>query len=140
MQACCASGHSSYIGTLQSKQNAQDARAQEKELKQQIQDAIAAGDTQKAQELKAKLRSIHQENVQQKQQDKKEIRDARQELQQDKKAGWDNLTPEEREKIKAHHKDLDNNPPGPAGGPGTNWENPPGPKGGPGASPDRRGR
>ncbi|MBW9259547.1 MAG: hypothetical protein K1562_18255 [Candidatus Thiodiazotropha sp. (ex. Lucinisca nassula)] len=35
-------------------------------------------------------------------------------------------------------KDLDNNPPGPVGGPGTNWENPPGPAGGPGASPDRR--
>lgn len=36
--------------------------------------------------------------------------------------------------------DLDNNPPGPIGGPGTNWENPPGPRGGPGASPDRFGR
>lgn len=36
------------------------------------------------------------------------------------------------------HRDHDNNPPGPAGGPGTNWENPPGWKGGPGASPDRR--
>jgi len=35
-------------------------------------------------------------------------------------------------------RDRDNNPPGRAGGPGTNWENPPGPKGGPGASPDRR--
>jgi hypothetical protein len=35
-------------------------------------------------------------------------------------------------------KDLDDNPPGPAGGAGTNWENPPGPAGGPGASPDRR--
>ena len=34
--------------------------------------------------------------------------------------------------------DRDDNPPGPAGGPGTNWENPPGPVGGPGASPDRR--
>jgi hypothetical protein len=33
--------------------------------------------------------------------------------------------------------DKDNNPPGPAGGAGTNWENPPGPRGGPGASPDR---
>jgi len=32
----------------------------------------------------------------------------------------------------------DNNPPGPAGGPGTNWENPPGWKGGPGTSPDRQ--
>ena len=35
--------------------------------------------------------------------------------------------------------DRDDNPPGPRGGPGTNWENPPGPAGGPGASPDRRG-
>jgi hypothetical protein len=34
--------------------------------------------------------------------------------------------------------DWDDNPPGPAGGPGTNWENRPGPQGGPGASPNRR--
>jgi len=33
--------------------------------------------------------------------------------------------------------DRDDNPPGPVGGPGTNWENPPGPVGGPGASPNR---
>ncbi len=38
----------------------------------------------------------------------------------------------------AQRRDRDNNPPGPAGGPGTNWENPPGWKGGPGTSPDRR--
>jgi hypothetical protein len=38
----------------------------------------------------------------------------------------------------AHHHDRDNNPPGPIGGPGTNWENPPGPMGGPGTSPNRR--
>jgi hypothetical protein len=37
----------------------------------------------------------------------------------------------------ANAKDRDNNPPGRAGGPGTNWENPPGPRGGPGASPNR---
>ena len=36
--------------------------------------------------------------------------------------------------------DFDNNPPGPAGGRGTNWENPPGWRGGPGASPNRFGR
>lgn len=35
--------------------------------------------------------------------------------------------------------DYDDNPPGPRGGPGTNWENPPGPRGGPGASPNYRG-
>ncbi len=34
-------------------------------------------------------------------------------------------------------RDFDNNPPGHAGGPGTNWENPPGPRGGPGTSPNR---
>ena len=33
---------------------------------------------------------------------------------------------------------ADNNPPGPRGGAGTNWENPPGPRGGPGASPDAK--
>jgi len=33
--------------------------------------------------------------------------------------------------------DRDNNPPGEAGGPGSNWENPAGPRGGPGMSPDR---
>ena len=38
----------------------------------------------------------------------------------------------------ARHRDRDNNPPGPVGGHGTNWENPPGWRGGPGASPDRR--
>lgn len=34
-------------------------------------------------------------------------------------------------------QDRDGNPPGRAGGRGTNWENPPGPRGGPGSSPDR---
>jgi len=38
----------------------------------------------------------------------------------------------------AHAGDRDDNPPGPKGGGGTNWENPPGPTGGPGASPDQR--
>ncbi len=37
------------------------------------------------------------------------------------------------------HQDRDNNPPGPRGGQGTNWENRPGPQGGPGASPDFKG-
>lgn len=42
--------------------------------------------------------------------------------------------------VQAQHRDRDGNPPGPRGGPGTNWENPPGWRGGPGASPDRYGR
>ena len=36
-----------------------------------------------------------------------------------------------------HRHDRDGNPPGRAGGKGTNWENPPGWRGGPGVSPDR---
>ena len=40
--------------------------------------------------------------------------------------------------VDAAPRDRDNNPPGPVGGRGTNWENPPGWKGGPGASPDKR--
>lgn len=39
----------------------------------------------------------------------------------------------------AYH-DRDDNPPGRAGGPGTNWENPPDLAGGLGSSPDRYGR
>lgn len=44
-----------------------------------------------------------------------------------------------KEKIERHN-DRDNNPPGPRGGKGTNWENPPGAKGGKGASPDRKSK
>ena len=40
----------------------------------------------------------------------------------------------------AEKADRDDNPPGPKGGKGTNWENPPGPKGGPGASPNKKGK
>jgi hypothetical protein len=40
----------------------------------------------------------------------------------------------------ASAQDRDNNPPGPRGGPGTNWENTPGWRGGPGPSSDRYGR
>jgi len=52
------------------------------------------------------------------------------------KDGDGKLSPSER----PSRIDRDNNPPGPRGGPGTNWENRPGPRGGPGASPDRVNR
>ena len=45
---------------------------------------------------------------------------------------------EQRKEYRREHKDYDNNPPGPRGGSGTNWENRPGPQGGSGASPDRQ--
>jgi len=47
---------------------------------------------------------------------------------------------EARERFERRRRDHDGNPPGPGGGPGTNWENRPGPSGGPGTSPDRRWR
>jgi Spy/CpxP family protein refolding chaperone len=56
-----------------------------------------------------------------------------------------NMSPEQRRAYLKHlreqslqRRDRDNNPPGQAGGAGTNWENPPGPAGGPGTSPDFR--
>lgn len=68
------------------KTNAQTARAEEKDLKQQIKDARAAGDTQKVAELKAQLKATHHENVQQRKQDKQELKSAKKQLHQDKKA------------------------------------------------------
>ena len=59
------------------------------------------------------------------------------------KDGNGEISKAERQNAKEHLKkrfDRDDNPPGPRGGRGTNWENPPGPKGGPGASPNRKHR
>lgn len=120
------------------KESAGEARVEEKQLKQKIRDALAAGDKETAAQLKEQLRSMHQQNMQDKRQDIQELRKARQEMMQDKKEALENLTPEQRQKIKERHMDRDNNPPGPRGGKGTNWENPPGPKGARGASPNRK--
>ncbi|MFA5168524.1 MAG: hypothetical protein WC530_08345 [Candidatus Omnitrophota bacterium] len=68
------------------KTDAQTAKTEEKDLKQQIRDATAAGDTQKAAELKAQLKTTHHENVQQKKQDKKNLRSTKKQLYQDRKA------------------------------------------------------
>ncbi len=65
---------------------------------------------------------------------------------QQKRRVWNSLNPKEKRALRRYHAthnpnrrfDFDNNPPGPRGGRGTNWENPPGPRGGPGTSPDRR--
>lgn len=115
------------------KENAQAAKAQELELKKQIKDALDAGDAGTAEKLRNQLRAMHRENVQERVEDKRELQSQLWELKKDT-----------HEAKKEWHKhvagDRDNNPPGPKGGPGTNWENPPGPKGGAGSSPDRRGR
>lgn len=51
---------------------------------------------------------------------------------------WDNDHDHDRRPWWRRDRDRDDNPPGPRGGPGTNWENPPGWRGGPGTSPDHR--
>lgn len=112
------------------KENAQEAKIEEKQLRAQIMKAEKAGDLETAKKLREQLRLKHRENMQEKIQDRKEIQEEVQELRGDIK--------EANEKAKVYRKiDNDNNPPGPVGGAGTNWENPPGPKGGIGASPDR---
>jgi thioester reductase-like protein len=106
------------------KGNMEAARAEEKQLRLRIADALQANDTQTAAQLKEQLRAMHQENVQGMQQDKQAMQAAKQEF---------------KNNVQEARQAGDNNPPGPMGGPGTNWENRPGPQGGPGASPDRPG-
>lgn len=115
----------------ETKEHAQEARAEEKGLRDQIHAAMQSGDKETAQKLRSQLRSMHQENVGQMRQDKKDIKINMQDFKQDVKEVRQegNLPP---------RRDRDNNPPGPMGGPGTNWENRPGLQGGPGTSPDRR--
>ncbi|MFA6600744.1 MAG: hypothetical protein WC352_00350 [Candidatus Omnitrophota bacterium] len=108
------------------KASAQAGKTEEKTLQDQIKAARASGDKEKAKSLEDQLKAMHQENVAQRKQDKQDIKTARQELNQDRKAAG--YPPK---------MDKDNNPPGAKGGPGTNWENPKGPKGGPGAGPNR---
>jgi len=114
-------------------QNAQEAKAEETQLRQQIKAAMDSGDMQTAQQLKEQLRLVHQKNIQEKKQDMQEMQEAKQDLKND--------VMEARQQGDLPPKfDRDNNPPGPKGGAGTNWENVPGPKGGPGAGPDRNAR
>lgn len=134
----------------QMKGNAQAGKEEERALHEKIRQAIQSGDHQTAQTLMGQLKTMHQENVQQRQQDRQALKSARQELNSDRKKAWTERTDKnkdgtvdqtEKQQTRGwwRGRDKDNNPPGKAGGPGTNWENPPGPKGGPGASPNRGG-
>lgn len=140
-------------------QNAQAARVEEDQLRQQIKAAMNAGDMKVAGRLREQLKSIHQENLQEKAQDMQNMQAAKQELQSNVQEARqaDNLPsgPQGETGTNVGNPpgskggpgvgvdrrpgfDKDNNPPGAKGGPGTNWENKPGPMGGPGAGPDRR--
>lgn len=111
------------------KSNAQAARQEEKNLRDKMHEAYQSGDVETAKSLREELKTTHQENVQQKQQDIQNIKGMRQEFKE----------AHPKRPLPPPGRDLDNNPPGPKGGPGTNWENRPGPQGGPGAGPNRGG-
>ncbi len=128
------------------KANAQAAWAEEQALLNQIRQAEQSGDYATANSLREQFRGTRQENVQQKQQDMQALQETRKELKSDKReARFDKMDRNndgvvddvEKRAFVPRYGDRDNNPPGPKGGPGTNWENRPGPKGGPGAGPDR---
>jgi DNA-binding ferritin-like protein len=55
------------------KSNSESARQDEKALQDQIKQAEASGDRETARSLREQLRSMHQENVQQKQQDQQAL-------------------------------------------------------------------
>jgi septin family protein len=69
----------------QIKANATAAHAEEKAMREQLRAAKAAGDTAKVQELRAQLKTTHQENVGQMKQDKVELKTAKKELRTDRK-------------------------------------------------------
>lgn len=68
------------------KSNAQNAHSEEKALRDQIKAAKESGDKAKAKELRAQLKTTHQENVQQMKTDKASLHAAKKEYRQDKKA------------------------------------------------------
>lgn len=72
------------------KQHGSEARAEEKALRQQMKDARVAGDTAKAKEIQAQLKTTHQANVQERKADVKQLKEAKKELRADKKGAWKN--------------------------------------------------
>jgi|GEM_PF-1462886 len=70
----------------QIKENAKAAHMEERDLHKQIRDASAAGDTKKAEELRAQLKTVHQANIGKMKQDKGELKIAQKELRSDRKA------------------------------------------------------
>ena len=61
------------------------AREEERQLHQQIEDAMKNGDTETAQKLREQLKSMHQENVQGMKEGKQELQEQRKEFQSDVK-------------------------------------------------------
>ncbi|MBU0605808.1 MAG: hypothetical protein KKH77_05930, partial [Candidatus Omnitrophica bacterium] len=152
-QSASAQGASSDKAEIQGqreaiKASAQAARSEEKAFTDQIRQAEQSGDYAAAKLLREQLRAMHQKNMQQKEQDMQAIKETRNEMKAERKeARFDKMDRNndgvvddfERRSFVPKKEGRDNNPPGPKGGPGTDWKNPPGPKGGPGAGPIHKG-
>jgi len=65
------------------KQNAEAARQEEKNLRDQMHQAVQSGDMETAKSLREQLKAAHQENLQQKQQDIQALKEAKQGIKQD---------------------------------------------------------
>jgi DNA repair exonuclease SbcCD ATPase subunit len=65
------------------KSHAQAAIKKEKDLRDQIRQAVQAGDQEKARSLREQLKATHKENIQQKRQDMQNLKQTRQELRSD---------------------------------------------------------
>ena len=61
------------------------ARAEESAMRAKINEAIKAGDKEKANSLKAELKKMHHENIGEKKQDRKELNKMKEEKREDKK-------------------------------------------------------
>lgn len=59
---------------------AQEAKSEEKTLREQIQQAEAAGDTEKARTLRAQWRELHHSNVQERQESRGELKEVREQM------------------------------------------------------------
>jgi len=97
------------------KENAAAARQEEVAIKEQIRAAEQSGDMETVKNLKEQLRATRRQNMQERQQDRHAIGEAKKEMRQDRKEARQegNMPPPPRPR-----RDIDNNPPGPRGGPG----------------------
>lgn len=121
-----------------SAEEAQNAEQKWKEIRKAKVDTNKDGvvdETEKSQ-MREKMQGRREERQEMREERREERQEMREERRENKEA-WQ----EKKEEWRENHPrmDKDNNPPGMAGGPGTNWENKPGPQGGPGASPNRGG-
>ena len=91
------------------KENASQARQEEKNLLDQIHQAVQSGDYQTAKNLKEQLKNTHQENIQEKLGDREDLKESLQNLKEDRKEGINQLREnfqDKREGLKDRREDI----------------------------------